>query len=252
MLKSRIIPILLIEDEGLVKTRKFKEPKYVGDPVNTVKIFNTKEVDEIFILDIGASRKRNGPNFQLISEIASECFMPLCYGGGVQSLSDAERLFSLGVEKISIQTAALKDLNLISLISEKFGSQAVVVSVDIKKDFLGRPKLFNSLYKDVSGKDWMVFIKNAVEAGAGEILLNSVDKDGTLSGPEIDLVKQSASQISVPLTYAGGVRSLDDIKQVVNAGASAVGAGAFFVFNGPHRAVLISYPLYTDIEKLFA
>lgn len=240
-----------MDEDGLVKTRKFKDPKYVGDPVNTVKIFNTKEVDEIFIVDIGASKKRNGPSFQLISEIASECFMPLCYGGGIQCLNDAERLFSLGVEKISIQTAALNDLKLVESIARKFGSQAVVISIDIKRDFFGRPKLFNSIYKDISGRDWLNFIKNAVDAGAGEVLLNSVDKDGTLSGPDIDLVVQSASQIAVPLTYAGGVSSLNDMKEVVMAGASAVGAGAFFVFNGPHRAVLISYPLYSDIERLF-
>lgn len=251
MLQNRIIPVLLLEDEGLVKTKKFKEPKYIGDPVNTVRIFNTKEVDEIFLLDIHASRNKIAPNFDLVSEIASECFMPLCYGGGIRNLADAEKLFSIGVEKISIQTSALKDLNIVNQIASKFGAQAVVVSVDIKRDFFGKAKLYSSSTKDTVNIEWLNFSKSAVNAGAGEIFINSVDKDGTLSGPDIQLVTEAAGSISTPLTYSGGVSSLNDIRNLIKAGASAVAAGAFFVFNGPNRAVLISYPRYSEIKKLF-
>jgi len=251
MLQNRIIPVLLLEDEGLVKTRKFKDPKYIGDPVNTVRIFNTKEVDEIFLVDIHASKNNTSPNFGLINEIASECFMPLCYGGGIRSLEDAERLFSTGVEKISIQSSALKDLSIVNQIASKFGAQAVVVSLDLKRDFFGKVKLYSSASKGTVNKDWIGFAKAAVDEGAGEIFINSVEKDGTLSGPDIQLVYDIAGSISTPLTYAGGVSSLEDIKNLINAGASAVAAGAFFVFNGPNRAVLISYPRYAEIKKLF-
>jgi len=247
MLKCRVIPVLLIEDDGLVKTTKFKNPKYLGDPVNTVRIFNTKEVDEIFILDIVASKNKSGPNFSLISEIASEAFMPLCYGGGIRNINDAEKLFSSGVEKISIQTSAFKDLELVKKISQKYGSQAVVVSIDLKRDLFGRVKIFNNSKKE----NWINFAKNAVKFGAGEIFINSVNQDGTLSGPDLELISELCNEISVPLTYAGGVGSLNDIKKVANAGASGIAAGAFFVFQGSLRAVLISYPKYEDLENLF-
>jgi cyclase len=246
MLKSRVIPVLLLEDDGLVKTTKFKNPKYLGDPVNTVRIFNTKEVDEIFILDIVASKNESGPNFALISEIASEAFMPLCYGGGIRNINDAEKLFSSGVEKISIQTSAFKDLELVKKISQKYGSQAVVVSIDLKRDLFGRVKIFNNSNKE----NWIYFAKNAVKFGAGEIFINSVNKDGTLSGPDLELISELSNEISVPLTYSGGIGSLNDIKKVANAGASGIAAGAFFVFQGPHRAVLISYPKYEELENI--
>jgi cyclase len=203
------------------------------------------------LLDIHASRNKTAPNFGLVSEIASECFMPLCYGGGIRTLDDAEKLFSMGVEKISIQTSALKDLNIVNRISSKFGAQAVVVSLDIKRDFFGKAKLYSSASKETVNFDWLHFSKSAIDAGAGEIFINSVDKDGTLSGPDIQLVEDAAGNLSTPLTYAGGVSSLSDIKMIIKAGASAVAAGAFFVFNGPNRAVLISYPRYSEIKNLF-
>ena len=246
MLKNRVIPVLLLQDDGLVKTTKFKNPKYLGDPVNTVKIFNTKEVDEIFILDIMASKNKTRPNFDLIEEIASEAFMPLCYGGGITSFNDAELLFSSGLEKISIQTSAYKDLKLIEKISKHYGSQAVVVSIDLKRDMFGRINLFNNSFK----KNWITFAKDAVGSGAGEIFINSVNKDGTLNGPDLDLISKLSNEITVPLTYAGGISSLNDIKKVAESGASGIAAGAFFVFHGPHRAVLISYPKYKDLESV--
>lgn len=251
MLKHRVIPSLLISDGGLVKTERFKNPKYVGDPVNAIRIFNEKEVDELMVLDIDASKVKKSPDYTMIEEIAGECFMPLCYGGGVRTLEEATRLFDLGVEKISVQSAALDDLQLVRAIAEKYGNQSVVISCDIRKDFFGRYRLYSSAKRKTLQQPPLQFIRNAVEAGAGEILLNSVDRDGTLAGPDLELIRQTAPHFTVPLIAQGGVSSLDQIRDCVNAGASAVAAGAFFVFSGPHRAVLITYPKYETLEQLF-
>jgi len=250
MLKHRVIPALLLKNNGLVKTVKFKNPKYVGDPINAIRIFNDKEVDELVILDISASKEGRDPNYTIIREIAGECFMPLCYGGGVRSLEQAKQIFSLGVEKVCLQTAALTNLELVSDIAARFGSQSVVVSVDIKRDWLGRYQLYRADIAKLVSAPWQKFIQNAVAAGAGEILLNAVDRDGTLAGPDLDLIRQSNHNLQVPLIALGGVGSLEDIRLAVAAGANAVAAGAFFVFHGPHRAVLITYPPYEVLEDL--
>jgi len=251
MLKNRVIPSLLLKNGGLVKTTKFANPKYIGDPINAIRIFNTKEVDELMVLDIDASKLQKEPNYSLIEQFASECFMPLCYGGGIRTIDQASKIFKLGVEKVCLQTAVLDDLRFIEDLADRFGSQSVVVSVDIKKDWLGRPKLFRSATNENSNENWLGYIKQAVEAGAGEILLNAVDRDGTLQGPDLTLIQLASSGISAPLIALGGIGSLKDIKDAVNAGASAVAAGAFFVFHGPHRAVLITYPEYQELVKLF-
>ena len=251
MLKHRIIPALLLKNGGLVKTTKFSNPKYIGDPINAIRIFNTKEVDEIMVLDIDASKLNREPNYALIEQFAGECFMPLSYGGGIRSMEQASRIFKLGVEKITIQTAAIEDMNLIRKLSDRFGSSSVVVSVDVKRDWLQRPHLFQSSTGENSSLNWLNFTKQAVEAGAGEILLNAVDKDGTLQGPDLNLIQLASKEISAPLIAIGGISSLQDIKAVVNVGASAVAAGAFFVFHGPHRAVLITYPQYKELVSLF-
>jgi len=250
MLKHRVIPALLLKNTGLVKTVRFKNPKYVGDPINAIRIFNDKEVDELMVLDILASKERRDPNYELIEQIAGECFMPLCYGGGIRSLDQAKRIFSLGVEKICLQTAVLDNLEIISDIADRFGSQSVVVSVDIKRDWLGRYHLYRSDSAKSIPISWQKFIRDAVAAGAGEILLNAVDRDGTLAGPDLDLIRQSNHNLQVPLIALGGVGSLEDIRLAVAAGANAVAAGAFFVFHGPHRAVLITYPPYEVLEDL--
>ena len=251
MLKHRVIPALLLRDGGLVKTRQFKDAKYVGDPINAIRIFNEKEVDELMVFDIVASRRAQEPDYAMIELFAGECFMPLCYGGGVRSVEQAARIFDLGVEKISIQSAAIIDIELISRIAERFGSQSVVVSVDVRRNWLGRPKL----YESCMGKDhklpWQDFMRQAVAAGAGEVLINAVDRDGEMQGMDLDLVREASSIVSVPLVALGGVGNLRDIKAAVNAGASAVAAGAFFVFHGPHRAVLITYPRYQELQNLF-
>jgi cyclase len=251
MLKHRLIPSLLLKNGGLVKTTKFANPKYVGDPINAIRVFNTKEVDELMVVDIEASRLNKEPNYSLIEQFAGECFMPLSYGGGIRTVEQASRIFKLGVEKVSIQTAAMEDLDLVRKLSDRFGSQSVVVSVDVKRDWLQRPHLYNSSTGKNNSLNWLSFTKQAVEAGAGEILLNAVDKDGTLSGPDLNLIQLASKEISAPLIAIGGISSLQDIKSAVNAGASAVAAGAFFVFHGPHKAVLITYPQYQELESLF-
>ena len=251
MLKNRVIPTLLIQEEGLVKTFKFNTPKYVGDPLNAIKIFNDKEVDELIVLDIDASQLNRGPNYGLIEQFASECFMPLCYGGGIRTLEQAKKLFSLGIEKISIQSEAYTSLGFIKKLSDIFGSQSIVVMLDIKKNWMGSYKLYSSRSHKILDKDWLEFLQSVVEMGAGEVVINSVDRDGTLSGIDLDLIKMASEIVNIPIIASGGVGSLNDIKLAVDNGASAVAVGAYFVFKGPRQAVLITYPKYSDLETLF-
>jgi cyclase len=250
MLKHRVIPCLLLRDGGLVKTLKFAKPKYVGDPVNAIRIFNEKEVDELMVLDITASRERREPDFALIERFAAECFMPLCYGGGVNSVEQARRLFSIGVEKICLQTAVLDNPALITEIATRFGNQSVIASVDVKKDFFGRRRLYSSSTGRVHSVPWQEQLRRVVAAGAGEVVLNAVDRDGVMQGMDLELVREASAAVGVPLIAVGGAGSLEDIRAATAAGASAVAAGAFFVFHGPHRAVLITYPNYRQLETL--
>ena len=252
MLKNRIIPCLLLKNGGLVKTIKFDNPKYIGDPINAIRIFNDKEVDELMVLDIMASKDNREPNYALIEQFASECFMPLCYGGGIKTLEQARRLFTLGIEKICIQSAIFNNINLITDIAELFGSQSVIVSVDIKTNWLGKKSLYNSVTGKIMNISLFEHIQSIVDAGAGEIVLNSVDRDGVMGGMDIELINRVSSILSVPLIALGGVGSLNDIKVAVQSGASAVAAGSFFVFQGPHRAVLITYPKYKELEILLS
>ena len=250
MLKNRVIPCLLLSNGGLIKTRKFASPKYIGDPINAIRIFNEKEVDELMVLDITASREQRAPDYDLIAQFAGECFMPLAYGGGIRTIEQARQLFALGVEKICLQTAALEDASLISHLADQFGQQSVMVSVDIKKDLVGRHKLYASATGKTLSMDWIDYLRQAVQSGAGEVLLNAVDRDGMMQGMDLVMIRRAAESIAVPLIACGGVGSLADIKAAVDAGASAVAAGAFFVFHGPHRAVLITYPSYNDLKDL--
>lgn len=251
MIKTRFIPCLLLKDSGLVKTIKFNKARYIGDPINAIKIFNDKEVDELMVLDITATSSNKGPNYNLIERFASECFMPLAYGGGIHSLDQAKKLFALGVEKICIQSAALSDTSLITKLSNNFGSQSIIVSIDVKKNLLNKHKLFSCNSKKTLSLNWEQHLQNVVSLGAGEILLNSVDKDGTMTGMDLELIEKASNLVSVPIIACGGVGSLSDIKDGVKAGASAIAAGSFFVFHGPLRAVLISYPNYREIDLLF-
>lgn len=252
MLKHRVIPALLLRDGGLVKTHRFKDSKYLGDPINVIRIFNDKEVDELLVLDISASKDNREPDYALIEEFAGECFMPLAYGGGVRTVQQAKRIFASGVEKICIQSSALDNPQFVRQLVDCFGSQSIMVSLDIKRSWLGQPKVFVASRDCAIATDWLQLLTDLVDAGAGEVLLNAVDKDGTLSGPDLKLIGQASNHIDVPLVAVGGISSLADIKSAVDAGASAVAAGAFFVFYGPHRAVLITYPKYNELEQLFA
>lgn len=251
MLKHRVIPTLLLDNGGLVKTKKFSNPSYVGDPINAIRIFNEKEVDELVVIDISASKHGREPDYKLIEEFASECFMPLTYGGGIKTIEQASRLFDLGIEKVCLHSAALSDLSIVSSFSARFGSQSVAVSVDVRRNLFGKVKLFNAVKREDCSVNWLDYLSRIQSAGAGEILLNAVHKDGTLSGPDLELIKSASSVVKIPLVVAGGVSSLSDIKSAVNSGADAVAAGAYFVYHGPHRAVLITYPKYEELENLF-
>ena len=253
MLTHRVIPCLLYSASrgGLIKTQKFAKPRYVGDAVNAVKIFNAKEVDELMLLDIDATREKRGPDFAMIEEIAGECFMPLCYGGGIRTAEDAFALFKIGVEKVCLQSALHRDPGIVRQIAERAGQQAVVVSIDVKRNWRGKLQPFSNVGLKSPHATWQLALKSAVDAGAGEILLNSVDRDGTLTGTDLELIREAAALVDVPLVAAGGVSSLVDIKAATDAGASAVAAGAYFVFQGPHRAVLITYPRYEELQALW-
>jgi cyclase len=253
MKRARIIPILLIKDKGLVKSVKFDSPKYVGDPLNAVRIFNEKEVDELIVLDISASREGRAPNKGLISKLTEECFMPLCYGGGVTTIEQMEELFAIGVEKISINSGMLKDLSLISRAAKIFGSQSIVASIDCKRTLFGSQSAFSHSGLKILEKDPVQLARRVADAGAGEILVNSVDRDGTREGFDLSLVRSVVDAVSVPVIAAGGGGEFGHFRSVLNeSGASAAAGGSFFVFQGKHRAVLITYPSADDITALRA
>lgn len=252
MISYRVIPVLLLQDGGLVKTRKFKKPTYVGDPINAIKIFNEKEVDELVFLDIDASKEKRGPDFALLKQIASECFMPLGYGGGIRSLADVNRIFSIGIEKVIFNTASFTNKLLIKEAAKEAGNQSVVVSIDIKKNLLGKRVLFSHARASVSKMDLISFAQHMQDIGAGELILNAVDRDGMMDGYDIDLIEQVTGAVEIPVVACGGAGSLDDFKQAVHKGnASAVAAGSIFVYHGPLKGVLISYPSQEILRTIF-
>ncbi len=245
----RVIPILLYRDTGLVKSVKFKDYKYVGDPINAVKIFNEKEVDELVLLDINATADGRKPNFRLIADIAREAFMPMGYGGGVCDLADIKQLFKLGVEKVSINTAAVERPDLVRQAAEIAGSQSVVVSIDVKKNLLGRYEVYTHCGRKPTGFDPVKFAVRMEQMGAGEILLNSIDRDGAMQGYDVELIRQVANAVSIPVVACGGAGKLEDFALAIKqGGASAVAAGSMFVFHGKHRAVLINYPSQRELK----
>jgi cyclase len=249
MLKARVIPCLLLQGMGLVKSKCFENFKYVGDPINVVKIFNEKEVDELILLDINASKKSQGPNYELVSQIASEAFMPLCYGGGISSVDQAVKLINLGVEKVAINSSALRDRSLITAIATKVGSQSVVAAIDVKKDWLGRYRVFDSSSHKLTDLDPLDYVDQLTKAGAGEIFLNNVNADGLQNGYDLKLVGTIANAVDIPVIACGGAGKIDDFVAAIRHGASAVAAGSMFVFQGKHKAVLISYPSYFELEE---
>jgi imidazole glycerol-phosphate synthase subunit HisF len=244
MLRSRITPFLLLRGNGLVKTQKFGDPKYVGDPLNAVKIFNEKEVDELTLLDIDATASGRGPNFQLLNDIAAESRMPLCYGGGVRDAETAAKIISLGYEKISVSHAALERPELIREMAVRIGRQSVVVTIDVKKEglFSGSHKVYSRNASHKHKVDPVAFAVHCTELGAGEVVLNSIDRDGMMLGYDFDLAHKVRNAILTPMTVVGGAGSVDDLRALTKEfGPIGAGAGSLFVFKGKYRAVLISY-----------
>lgn len=250
MYRQRIIPCLLLKGKGLVKTVKFKDPKYIGDPINAVKVFNDKGVDELVFLDIEASKTGKGINFDLLGKISAQSFMPLCYGGGIDSVKDAKKVLELGFEKVSINSAALANPQLIQDLSGVIGSQSVVVTIDVKRSAFGGYKVYDHAADKISSADPVSWAQEAEKLGAGEIIVNSADRDGTMKGYDIGLIEQVSKAVSIPVVALGGAGSLLDLSDAIKAGASAVAAGSLFVFYGPYRAVLINYPDEQDISDL--
>ncbi|MBN8579366.1 MAG: imidazole glycerol phosphate synthase subunit HisF [Anaerolineae bacterium] len=250
MIKPRVIPALLLKGQGLVKTVKFKEPKYLGDPINIVRIFNDKEVDELVLLDITATPEKRGPQFDLLKNIASEAFIPLAYGGGIRSMDDVRKLLSIGIEKLIMNTSAVETPSLVREVADHAGSQAAVVSMDVKKNFLGKYEVFTHCGQKKTGLDP---VKHAVEMermGVGEIIINSIDRDGMMQGYDIELVRKVADAVHVPVVACGGAGNLSHVSEVIKQGhASAAAAGSIFVFQGPLRGVLISYPTPKELKE---
>lgn len=242
MIRTRVIPVLLLRGKGLVKTVKFTNPTYIGDPINSVRIFNEKEVDELIFLDITATPQRRGPDFELLADIAGEAFMPMAYGGGISSMSDIQRIFSLGFEKVVLNTATYDNPQLVREAISVYGAQSIVGCIDVQKTLLRDYTLVSesgALKRKVSLKDHLAAL---TDMGVGEIMINNVSRDGTQSGYDIGLIKAVTRFVSVPVIACGGASGIDDLVRAAKEGASAVAAGSLFVFVGPHRAVLINYP----------
>lgn len=244
MLRPRIIPCLLVHNKGLVKTVNFGNPKYVGDPINAVKIFNEKEVDELIVLDIDATKERREPDFVLIKNLAAECRMPLCYGGGVSSVEQAKRIINLGAEKVALSAAALQNPRLVKDISEAVGKQSVIVVLDVKKrNFMSQYEIFTHNGERPTGKNPKDFSIEMEALGVGEIVINSIDQDGTMKGYDLKLAQVIRDAVNVPITILGGAGSIKDVDDLIQRfGIVGAAAGSIFVFKGVYKAVLINYP----------
>lgn len=252
MALPRVIPVLLLRNRGLVKTVKFKEHKYVGDPINAVKIFNEKEVDELCFLDIDASKEGREPPFDYLREIAGECFMPLSYGGAVRSIDHIRRLIQSGIEKVVINTQAIINPDFIREATDTFGSSTIVGAMDIKKNFWGKYHVYSHAQKTTLSVEPVEHAVALQKMGVGEIFVNNVDHDGMMNGYDFNIIKDITRSIDVPVIACGGGSSIEDIDRVINeSGASAAAAGSFFVFHGKHRAVLITYPDYATLRRIF-
>lgn len=252
MLNPRIIPCLLVHNKGLVKTVKFKDPKYVGDPINAVKIFNEKEVDELIVLDIDATAQNYEPDYKMIENLATECRMPLCYGGGIKTLKQAQRIFNLGVEKIAISSIAIENPSFVTELAECVGNQSVVVVIDVKKKTFGsKYEIWTHNAKINTGLDPVTFAIKMEEARCGEIVVNSIDNDGQMKGYDLQLIQRIRDAVSIPMTVMGGAGSIDDIGSLIKSHSIiGVSAGSLFVFKGKYKAVLINYPTLTEKKEL--
>jgi cyclase len=253
MLRPRIIPCLLVRNNGLVKTLNFANPKYVGDPINAVKIFNEKEVDELIVLDIDASVRNKEPDYVLIKNLAAECRMPLCYGGGVKTVKQVEKIISLGVEKVAISSAAVSNPELVAQAAEIVGGQSVVVVMDIKKSPLnGNYEIWTHNGSRPTANYPAEFARKVESLGAGEVVINSIDNDGVMKGYDVALVRSIRDAITLPITVLGGAGSMKDIGDLIRTfGIVGAAAGSLFVFKGIYRAVLINYPSRSEKDALY-
>jgi len=253
MLRPRITPTLLIQGGGLVKTVNFKDPKYVGDPLNAVRIFNEKQVDELFIADIDCTEDKRDPNYKLIAKLANECRMPLCYAGGISSIEQIETLIGLGVEKVALGTSAVEQPELLSLAAQRIGNQSVVVVMDVKKAGLRKSyQLFTGNGRKKCSTSVTAFAAGLEAAGAGEVILNCIDKEGTMTGYDLELANMVKVATRLPITVVGGAGRLEDMTELFSScGVIGAGAGSLFVFKGKYRAVLISYPSKSEKAAVF-
>lgn len=253
MLRPRIIPCLLVHQKGLIKSVNFKNYKYVGDPLNAVRIFNEKEVDELMVLDIDASVENREPDFKMIENLAAECNMPICYGGGIKTIEQAQKIFSLGVEKIAISSAIIHDISLIKKMVEIVGSQSIVVVLDVKKSFFGTYEIYIHNGKIKTNKNLLEFVKELEIVGVGEIIINAIDQDGVMKGYDFNLIEKVRNLVNIPITVLGGAGSLDDIQKLISKfGLIGCAAGSLFVFKGIYKAVLINYPSRAEKDLLIA
>ena len=252
MLRPRIIPSLLLHENGLVKTVNFKAPKYIGDPINAVKIFNEKQVDELVFFDIDATVLDREPDYSLIEKLANQSRMPLCYGGGVKTVEQAQKIFSLGIEKIALSSAVVQNPNIVTQIAERVGSQSVIVVLDVKKKLFGGYEVYTHNGKKATGINPIKFAQELESLGAGELVINSIDQDGIMKGYDLNLIDKVVENITIPVTVLGGAGSLKDIETVIEKnGVIGVAAGSLFVFRGPYKAVLINYPNQEEKNNLF-
>jgi cyclase len=251
MLRTRVMPCLLLKDRSLVKTVKFRDPGYIGDPINAIRIYNEKEVDELIFLDIAATIENRQPPYKVLSEIACECFMPVTYGGGIRRIEDIGTIFSLGIEKVAINSYAVENPSFIQIAADKYGSQSIVVSIDVRKKASGRYEIYTYGARKATGLDPVQFAGQMEEIGAGEILLTAIDRDGTQEGYDVELIHQVASAVSIPVIASGGAGKLEDFKAAVEqGGASACAAGSMVVYFGRNRAVLINFPARRELEAV--
>lgn len=251
MLRTRVIPCLLLMNGRLVKTVKFDHPNYVGDPVNVVRIFNTKEVDELVFLDISATIQNQEPAYKLIKEIASECFMPIAYGGGIKTLDEVKSLFNLGIEKVVLNTVAAENPTFVSKVAERYGVQSIIISIDVKRNWLGKYQVYVRGGRKKVAVDPIEYAIDMQNKGAGEILLTSINQDGMMQGYDLDLIKMMTSALHIPVIANGGAGELNDFSKAVNiGGAAAVAAGSMVVYQGKNRAVLTRFPKREDLINL--
>lgn len=249
MLNTRVIPVLLLKNKGLYKGIEFKNHSYVGDPINTIKLFNDKEVDELVIFDIDASKENKEIDFEILEEIVTEAFMPVAYGGGIKSVDDAKKVFSLGIEKVILNTFAVNNNQLVKDLVSIYGSQSILFSLDYKKGMFG----YNTYIKSGSEKLKYSIKELAIlmqDLGVGEIILNSIDNDGKMNGYDFKILNEIKGHLTIPIIISGGAKSIEDFRLAKDSGADACAAGSMFVYHGPHRAVIISYPSYNKLREI--